>query len=56
MEPVWEVADAAEGERACAELRAHGIECELDRRLVVVPADDVLRALDLLEAWSTPEP
>jgi hypothetical protein len=52
VKPVWEVADAAEGERACAELRACGIECAVDGRLVVVPDEDVLRALDLLEAWS----
>ena len=52
MEPVWEVADADEADGACAELRANAIECELSGRLVLVPADDVLRALDLLEAWS----
>lgn len=52
MEPVWEVASADEGEAACAELERHGIDHELSGRLVLVPADDVLKALDLLEAWS----
>lgn len=49
---MWEVASADEGEAACAELARHGVDSELAGRLVLVPADDVLKALDLLEAWS----
>ncbi|HEY3544369.1 MAG TPA: hypothetical protein VGK79_17670 [Gaiellaceae bacterium] len=54
---------AREGERACEELRAHGIDCDCVARaepgsaareltVVVAPAD-VHRALDILEDWST---
>lgn len=32
-QPVWEVASALEGEQACAELRAHGIECDYEAML-----------------------
>jgi hypothetical protein len=52
VEPVWEAANGEEADGACGVLRANGIEHELAGRLVLVPADDVLRALDLLEAWS----